>query len=1063
MVHFACSLRRSAAFFVCVLSSVCVAQSGNTQFIVPKVETTGGRVTGFITGDTQNMGVQDILYTNAASGAAPATQVQFGLLLNQSSAGFNNLTQNQVTFTNVSNVVTALADFNNDGMPDYAFALTPTVSGAANFCIYFGTGKGSTSGAYDGPGLPPNNYPPTGAGKSGCTTFAVQGAKPPNFAYIAAAPFKTSLPPPQIFVEDSVNNYLYVLANSGAPGFAGGLPGISLKATIALPAADGAGPIYTGDFNGDNNTDLIVNGQSGNSATVYLGNGDGTFRAPARYVFDHNVHSLLLHDMDGDGHPDMVVEGDGGLIEIFHGNPDGSFGPNSEGGTAPGTNSLAGDGGRLVAISPVSLNILTATPIGLSVLTGNGSLNYAVQGIYNIGPGRSSFALEPSFFGVGVYSLAVDSPEGVAFALGDSGNGFQTSRAYPALAPALGSTIGKFLNAANDPQQNLDVLVNTGAVQGQLLIGDGTGAFKTFVQPTNIFGVPSSVPAGVWSNVAAGDFFGLGNLDILYSLTGLPLPAPGTSANPSGTYFQIGDGDGTFQPPAYVSFGQPANNNFYGESTVADFNGDSVADIANVDALYDDVVLGRTFTFGLNQAVSGNTRFNQVAAGFFKTNRTSKQDVVFQQGSALIPYVNNGSGTGFAAKPALGGTPSPSLQALSALLLTDVDGDGNGDVVGLYYPVSGMGGAPPVAPPQLYLWWGNGDGTFSSSPQVIPLSRGDFLAAVQDMNADGKPDLILSDGSLVTILYNQGSRTFGSEQHFLAGQGINSLSLADVNGDGTPDLIVANGGAVISNAIALGGATASSLTLATNPADINTGGITVLLNEFVSKPENGVLTVAPEPSAYGTTFTLTLTLTPSAGVPVPTGQVTFSIDGAQVGVVTLAPGATTSTATYTVPAGNTYAVGSHTLSASYAGDASNSPDAFAGTHQVVLAPTTSQLLLCIGPAPGCPSAGTVNPPPLYQPTLTMSYGQTWNGIMNATSNVGNVLTGTISLMDTYNGTALPTLCTLSVGIAAACPPSVGTTGPGTGIGTNVLTAVYSGDAGNQPSTSPPVTITVLQI
>ena len=112
------------------------------------------------------------------------------------------------------------------------------------------------------------------------------------------------------------------------------------------------------------------------------------------------------------------------------------------------------------------------------------------------------------------------------------------------------------------------------------------------------------------------------------------------------------------------------------------------------------------------------------------------------------------------------------------------------------------------------IWWGNGDGTFGATPLVLSLSRNYYLGAVADMNGDGLPDLVLCDGSLVSILYNQGNRSFGSinpvnglytsEQHFLAGQGINSLSIADLTGKGELDLVVANGGATLSNALCAG-------------------------------------------------------------------------------------------------------------------------------------------------------------------------------------------------------------------------------------------------------------------
>ena len=165
-------------------------------------------------------------------------------------------------------------------------------------------------------------------------------------------------------------------------------------------------------------------------------------------------------------------------------------------------------------------------------------------------------------------------------------------------------------------------------------------------------GGPSGIPANLWSNVVSGDFNGDGKLDIAYSLTGLPLPAPGTAG--PGLYVQYGNGDGTFQAPVAIaasSANAPGNNTFYGESVVGDFNGDGIADIANIDAAYDDTLLGQPsacpFTVGLNDA-SSNVAFGQVAAGFFKENRTSQQDLVFQEGNGFagnfVAYINKQEG-----------------------------------------------------------------------------------------------------------------------------------------------------------------------------------------------------------------------------------------------------------------------------------------------------------------------------------------------------------------------------------------------------------------------------------
>ncbi len=1058
--------RRSALLLLCMMSGVCAAQPGKPQFVLPKVEPTFGQVASFLVGPLQepNALSTDFFYVNAPVVSAGTSAVTVGELLSNQAGGFNNLLQNQLTFPNVSSVVAALADFDGDHVTDYIFALTPTVAGAPNLCIYYGSGGGFVGSAYSGPGPPPSHYPPSG-GKSGCMTFPVTGSQPPNFAYIATPSFKTNLVP-ELMIEDGANNLVYIFSNSGGSGFGGGLPNISLNSTLAIPAVDGAGPIYVADLNHDQNTDIVINGQTGYSALVYLGNGDGTFQAPVRYTFDHHVHSMLLQDMDGDGILDMVVEGDNGVIEIFKGKGDGTFGNTSIGGTAAGLDGLSGNGGHLAAIGAlgkdITPHIFTTTPIGLSVLqqTPAGTLNYTLSGIYNIGPGRSSFALA-DFNGDSYNDLAVDSPEGVAIALGDAlgGSFFQTSLAYTTLAPALGSVVGKFRTSGN-PNGNLDVAVNTGTFQGQLLTGNGNGTFTTY--PGTLVPIGLSVSPNVWSNILSGDFNGDGIPDIAYSLTGLP------ATSVISVLIQYGNGNGTFAAPAGINpilTGLPLSNTLFGESAVGDFNGDGIADIANADAANDDTLLGQrsgAFTLGLNQPAT-NSNFSQVAAGFFKLNRTSKQDLIFQQGASLIPYLNSGTGKQFTAMPALAGTPSPSLLVAAAVLLADLDNDGKGDVVAVYYnPNPNPVGAGPVAPNQLYIWYGNGDGTFGQ-PQITTLTRNDYLAAVGDLNHDGLPDILLADGSLVTALYNQGARIFGGEQHFLAGQGVNSLSVADVNGDGQADLIVANGGATLSNPLALGGATKPSVSLPANP-DVNTGGITVLVNNIQTQPVTGTLVATPEPSALAATFNLTATITPSAGVAPPTGFVSFSIDGTPVGSGAPVPVTTVagiSSASVVIPAGNSYATGIHTLTAFYTGDANNSSLPLNGTHAIGAGLTTTQLLLCVGPTPTCPAPpGVTNPAPPYSANLTMAYGQIWNGILNAFANDGSVLTGTVSINDLYNGALLPAICTLPVG-GGQCPTSTGTT-LGTGVGVNVLTAVYSGDATHLSSTSLPVTITVVQ-
>ncbi len=89
-------------------------------------------------------------------------------------------------------------------------------------------------------------------------------------------------------------------------------------------AAQPPGPVVTGDFNGDGNTDFVLLGQNQNgSIYVFLGNGDGSFQtgiaSANSYVFE-----AIATDIDQDGRLDLIGIVNGGL-GVLLGNGDGTF------------------------------------------------------------------------------------------------------------------------------------------------------------------------------------------------------------------------------------------------------------------------------------------------------------------------------------------------------------------------------------------------------------------------------------------------------------------------------------------------------------------------------------------------------------------------------------------------------------------------------------------------------------------------------------------------------------------------------------------------------------------
>ena len=132
--------------------------------------------------------------------------------------------------------------------------------------------------------------------------------------------------------------------------------------------ATDAGPlsIVAADFNGDRALDLAVDCSCGHSSTcgrpgtvsILLGNGDGTFRAPVNYDTDEFPYTVTTGDLNADGKLDLALTNlDSGNLSILLGNGDGTFQPNFE----------------------VATN---ARPVGLITgdFNGDGRLDFAVGG-----------------------------------------------------------------------------------------------------------------------------------------------------------------------------------------------------------------------------------------------------------------------------------------------------------------------------------------------------------------------------------------------------------------------------------------------------------------------------------------------------------------------------------------------------------------------------------------------------------------------------------------------------------------------------------------------------------
>ncbi len=85
--------------------------------------------------------------------------------------------------------------------------------------------------------------------------------------------------------------------------------------------------ITTGDFNGDKEPDLVV-ALRNDKVKVLLGNGDASFREGTQYEYGDTPTSIASTDLNGDGKLDLAVANGGPMssaVSIWLGNGDGTF------------------------------------------------------------------------------------------------------------------------------------------------------------------------------------------------------------------------------------------------------------------------------------------------------------------------------------------------------------------------------------------------------------------------------------------------------------------------------------------------------------------------------------------------------------------------------------------------------------------------------------------------------------------------------------------------------------------------------------------------------------------
>jgi hypothetical protein len=356
----------------------------------------------------------------------------------------------------------------------------------------------------------------------------------------------------------------------------------------------------------------------------------------------------------------------------------------------------------------------------------------------------------------------------------------------------------------------------------------------------------------------------------------------------------------------------------------------------------------------------------------------------------------------------------------NSVVIGDVNGDGKLDLAVVNGSTTGADAG------NVGVLLGNGDGTFQPVAIYPRDPRGGYGAgsvALMDVNGDGKPDVVVSNCSTsaigcahsdgdVAVLLGKGDGTFQpptiATTYGSGGTTPFGVAVGDVNGDSRPDIVAAN---------CVGSQCGSGL-----------GELGVLINTSVGSTATA-LTSSPNPSSFGQAVTFTATVTSHFFKFQPTRTVTFFDGATNIGS---SPLNGSGVATLTT---STLAVGTHSMTATYNGDANFTASTSPALQQVVQGAVVS-----------------------LSPT-SLNFGDQTVGVASAAKmvtlqNTGNVNLSITSIQITgaNSGDFKGSACPSSLAPQASCQISVTFTPAAAGTRTAAL--IVADSAANSPQSIP---------
>lgn len=236
---------------------------------------------------------------------------------------------------------------------------------------------------------------------------------------------------------------------------------------------------------------------------------------------------------------------------------------------------------------------------------------------------------------------------------------------------------------------------------------------------------------------------------------------------------------------------RPVSSRFYATTatdaaldvTALDVNRDGAVDVVGLSPDQGLTIFlgdGRGAVTGQVAVGANATGYNDMKAGDF--NGDGYKDIALVAGQGYLPayvFYNDGSDD-FSSPVAV--DPSPGTDANSGVLASgDFNGDGRTDLVAIRDSYA------------LALMLQNASGALDA-PTTLPYSHPPFAMVGEDLDLDGRDDLVASEGGSLNLYFQSAQGVLNPTVADAPGSMFSTegLAVGDINGDDCPDVVTAN-------------------------------------------------------------------------------------------------------------------------------------------------------------------------------------------------------------------------------------------------------------------------------